>query len=236
MNIENFVDRLNVILGGRKPHPWASALGWQKTLVHRIFNGKQLPSPDYLASLAAAERVNLTWLLTGEGTPYLVIPPPNPTDLPINNENRYFMFSRGNDLCPPLVRVDTAHKPVHISVYSGIASDLTPSIRRLLWKGQDIRLAPDGPQVESLRLGQASNRDLFNEGLGLLERDVRVLNSETLQDLQVAEQCRSYLHKPDTTEIELEWVLTLRELDERRRSAILGIARDLESAQRIAKQ
>ncbi|MER2527430.1 MAG: hypothetical protein ABTR07_05835 [Candidatus Competibacter denitrificans] len=231
-----FIDRLKFLTGGVRPHPWGTRLGWDRGLISRAFSGKQLPGPEALTQLAMIERVNLTWLLTGEGTPYLVIPPPNPTDLPINNENRYFMFSRGNDLCPPLVRVDTAHKPVHISVYSGIASDLTPSVRRLLWKGQDIRLAPDGPQVESLRLGQAGNRDLFDEGLGLLERDVRILNSETLQDLQVAEQCRSYLHKPDTTEIELEWVLTLRELDERRRSAILGIARDLESAQRIDKQ
>lgn len=230
--MKNFIDRLSFLAGGTKPHPWGTRLGWDRGLISRTFTGKQLPGPEALAQLATIERVNLTWLLTGEGAPYAVEAPPLAVDLPLEG-NGYYLFLQGDHLCPPLVRVETGKEPRHIIVYSGASTDLMPSIRRLVWKGIDIHLAPHGPEVERLRLGQASNASLFNHGLGMLERELQILNAQNLGvKLQLGDDCRNYLQQLENNDAELTWVLTLRELDEKRRSILLGLAHDLERAQK----
>ena len=51
---------------------------------HRVFSGKQLPSPEALTQLAIAERVNLIWLLTQ--TTYTVgVPTRRPASTPLTS-------------------------------------------------------------------------------------------------------------------------------------------------------
>lgn len=66
-----FLDRLHWLLGGRKPHPWGAGIGWGTGVIYKTMQGV-IPGHAYLIALARAENVNLNWILTGEGRPYLV--------------------------------------------------------------------------------------------------------------------------------------------------------------------
>lgn len=66
-----FLDRLQRVLGGRKPHPWAAGVGWTRGVVDSLKDGG-VPSPEFLAALGRAEGVSLNWMLTGEGQPFRV--------------------------------------------------------------------------------------------------------------------------------------------------------------------
>ena len=72
---------MKFLAGDTRPQPWAARFGWDRGMTHRVFSGKQLPSPEALTQLAIAERVNLIWLLTGDGEPYAVFPIPDPATL-----------------------------------------------------------------------------------------------------------------------------------------------------------
>lgn len=66
-----FLDRIQKIAAGRKLTPWLTSIGWIANDVTRIKTGV-VPGSGKLQQLAEAESVNLNWLLTGIGTPYLV--------------------------------------------------------------------------------------------------------------------------------------------------------------------
>lgn len=67
----NFEDRLTFVLGERKRTPWGASLGFTSTSVSSMFSG-HIPGQDFLQAIRRAENVNLNWLLTGEGSPYIV--------------------------------------------------------------------------------------------------------------------------------------------------------------------
>ncbi|MBD0786707.1 transcriptional regulator [Vibrio sp. Y2-5] len=67
----NFEERLNYVLQDRKQTPWGQSLGFTSTSISSMFKG-HTPGPEFLQGIRRAENVNLNWLLTGEGAPYIV--------------------------------------------------------------------------------------------------------------------------------------------------------------------
>lgn len=63
--VEDFAYRMKVVLGGRRPHSWGSAMGLGKAVTHQIFTVGRVPRAETLATIAQVERVGLGWL-TGE--------------------------------------------------------------------------------------------------------------------------------------------------------------------------
>ncbi|HDI3145846.1 TPA: transcriptional regulator [Vibrio cholerae] len=66
-----FEERLTFILNDRKRTPWGSSLGFTSTSISSMFGG-HVPGPEFLQAIRKAENVNLNWLLTGEGSPFVV--------------------------------------------------------------------------------------------------------------------------------------------------------------------
>lgn len=68
----SFEERLNFVLKDRKQTPWGKSLGFTGASISHIFSGGRIPGPEFLNAIRRAENVNLNWLLTGEGSPYIV--------------------------------------------------------------------------------------------------------------------------------------------------------------------
>ena len=68
----SFDERLNFVLKDRKQTPWGKSLGFTGASISHIFSGGRIPGPEFLQAIRRAENVNLNWLLTGEGSPYIV--------------------------------------------------------------------------------------------------------------------------------------------------------------------
>ena len=69
--MENFRDRLEFILSGRKIHPWAASLGVSKGAAENMWKGNA-PGPEILNAIMLKENINLSWFLSGEGSPFMV--------------------------------------------------------------------------------------------------------------------------------------------------------------------
>ena len=67
----DFSARLNVIIGHRRPFSWAAALKITSGTMNRLTKG-HVPGGDLLARIAQVENASITWLLTGQGEPFLV--------------------------------------------------------------------------------------------------------------------------------------------------------------------
>ncbi|WP_422452454.1 hypothetical protein [Endozoicomonas sp. ALC066] len=66
-----FKKRLDVILAGRKLHPWAKALGVSRGAAENMGKGV-IPGSEILTAITRQENVSLNWLTTGKGTPFVV--------------------------------------------------------------------------------------------------------------------------------------------------------------------
>ncbi|SIO94678.1 transcriptional regulator [Vibrio spartinae] len=67
----NFDERLIFLIKERKKTPWGKSLGFTSPSITAMFNG-HIPGPEFLSAIHRAENVNLNWLLTGQGQPYVV--------------------------------------------------------------------------------------------------------------------------------------------------------------------
>lgn len=65
-----FLSRMKWVLGDRQKHPWGDSIGLKNSRIDSIFKGL-LPQADALLAIRHAEKVNIDWLLTGEGQPYV---------------------------------------------------------------------------------------------------------------------------------------------------------------------
>ncbi|QNL13374.1 putative transposon-related DNA-binding protein [Microcystis phage vB_MaeS-yong1] len=65
------LERFNTLLQGRKPHPFGASVHLSRGIVTRLMRGS-LPDPELLGPMVRIERLSLSWLLTGEGSPYSV--------------------------------------------------------------------------------------------------------------------------------------------------------------------
>ncbi|MCM5507150.1 transcriptional regulator [Vibrio sp. SCSIO 43169] len=66
-----FEERLAFLIKDRKKTPWGKSLGFTSPSITAMFNG-HTPGPEFLNAIRRAENVNLNWLLTSEGSPYIV--------------------------------------------------------------------------------------------------------------------------------------------------------------------
>ena len=233
---KGFLERMLFLVGGRKQHSWGLAIGLTRGMVDGVFRRGQLPSAEALAIIASAERVNLTWLLTGEGPPYLVLPLPELQDLVVDGSANYYLFPASDGIPPPLVCVrhvlpapDAPPMPARrITVYSGTLGELMRAVDWLGWKGKPIYLAqdPDGAAAR-LRAGLLGNRALIDDGNGLLEGPLLVVRPDERAPLLVTDAPNHYLTGPALPEEEREWMMRWRELTDEQRAALLLIARGL---------
>jgi len=231
--VQNFIERMHLLAGDKKPNPWASRLGWDRGLISRVFTGKQLPGPEALMQLAIIERVCLNWLLTGIGSPYQVLPPPHWENLLLGESVNYYLFASDGGLQLPLVQI--CRHPMQfpiVQVYSGLPVDFADVLDYLHRVRQPLYYAPDHPQVSELRKGWASNRVLLgdDEKEGLLpEPDIYRDICEKLPYLALQEHNGSYLINPKAPEPapERDWVWALRELDDEARQLVLALVKRL---------
>lgn len=180
-----------------------------------------------------AERVNLTWLLTGEGAPYEVLPPPHWDRLALGPQVSYYLFASDGGLQLPLVQVNRplGHYPT-VQVYSGLPVDFGDCLEYLHRTRQPLYFAPDHPQVAELRKGWGSNRLLLgdDEQPGLLpEPDIYRDICEKLPRLSLQEHNGSYLINPQPVapEPERDWVWALRGLDAETQRLVLELVKRL---------
>lgn len=222
-SVNNFMDtikeRLIFLLDGRKPYVFGAAIGWGNGVVDYVFRRGKPPGSDALAQLAQAERVNLTWLLTGEGVPYQVLPPTVRTEY--GPEWHYYLFAGPEGVQPPLVRVGPK---LHVAVYNGTPADLGRVVDRLMWKEQPVYIAPESPAVAGLRLGMVGNR----ETLEMVTGEMAVIDPALWRAVpRVEDRPAAYLEGPvsDGCPRERDWLMLLRELPEDRREVLLALGR-----------
>lgn len=70
-NGTTFLERLRLVLAGRKLTPWGKACGLNTGTIARMLKG-HVPGPDLLVRISKMEHVSVTWLLTGAGAPFLI--------------------------------------------------------------------------------------------------------------------------------------------------------------------
>lgn len=64
-------DKIQLILADRRPYPWGEALGFHKGTVAKMVKQGSPPGPEFLSIISRVENVSITWLLTGEGSPFM---------------------------------------------------------------------------------------------------------------------------------------------------------------------
>ena len=60
-------ERLWQVRGGRSQNGWGQELGVPQQNISRFLSGGTAPHVDFLIHLAKKERINMNWLLLGEG-------------------------------------------------------------------------------------------------------------------------------------------------------------------------
>lgn len=65
------VERLDLILRGRKPYTWANSVALSRGAMHRLQKG-HFPDPEKLVPACRVENISLSWWLDGIGPPYVV--------------------------------------------------------------------------------------------------------------------------------------------------------------------
>jgi len=65
------LDRFKSVLSDRKPTPWGVGIGLSRGTISRILDG-HTPGADSLTLITSNENINLTWLLKGDGNPFIV--------------------------------------------------------------------------------------------------------------------------------------------------------------------
>lgn len=228
-----FKERIEFLRDGRKPNTWGGDIGWTRGIIDTVFRFGKAPGPEALTRLAMIERVCLNWLLTGEGAPYAVFPPPHWDNMRLGEYVSYYLFASDGGLQLPLVQV--CRQPMQlpiVQVYSGLPVDFSDVLDYLHRVRQPLYYAPDHPQVSELRKGLASNRVLLgdDEKEGLLpEPDIYRDICEKLPYLALQEHNGSYLINPKPPEPaqERDWVWSLRALDDDTRQHVMALVKRL---------
>lgn len=66
-NTSAISDRMWTVIGGRSQHQWGRELGVPQQNISRYLSGGTSPHADFLIHLARKEKINMNWLLLGEG-------------------------------------------------------------------------------------------------------------------------------------------------------------------------
>ncbi|MDH5393943.1 MAG: hypothetical protein OEY11_12210 [Gammaproteobacteria bacterium] len=67
----NFLSNIEFLLGKQDKHPWGKQIGLSTGTVSRMFQGK-IPGHEVLNAISKYENASITWMVTGETSPYLI--------------------------------------------------------------------------------------------------------------------------------------------------------------------
>ena len=70
-NKNEFKQRLEWMLAGRKVTPWAKEMGLTSGTMGRLSKG-EVPGPEILTAIMRRENVSISWLVDGKGLPFIV--------------------------------------------------------------------------------------------------------------------------------------------------------------------
>lgn len=232
---KTFLYRINWILGDREKHPWGRSLGLRNSRIDSIFKGVP-PQVDGLERIRRGERVNLDWLISGEGAPFVV---------PIFRDDAACAaalaerLADGGDyrlyvLASPLEAAVVLTLPVVLDYEDGTSASFTDVLFFLpageltlaeAGRWRDRHLVSVGADVlAKLRSGHMGPRDMLgSKGTrGLLER---ARPATTAEIGRVAEEAAAYQAGPSE---EGALVGHFRRLPPRQRGAVLEVVRGLD--------
>lgn len=112
-----FADRLHRILGDRRQYAWGERVGASRGSVNRMFKG-EIPGWELLLAIHEVERVDLNWLLTGHGAPYVRLTEVDGARLLATPGWDGHWFAAADALCLCLIRPARRHthdRPVNYS-------------------------------------------------------------------------------------------------------------------------
>lgn len=149
-NLPAFKERLLQLIGEEAPYPWAVRIGLAKATMHGLL-GNATPTTGTLLKIAYHSQVSLSWLLTGQGTPFLANAP-----LPLQS-----------------------HLQDSIPAESCLApefSDPTPLLFLTKWLESTLEIDPNKALLLSVR-GDAMEPTLRDGDLMMMNRsDIKVQN------------------------------------------------------------
>ena len=232
---KTFLYRISWILGGRDKHPWGRSIGLKNSRIDSMFRG-HVPQVDALERIRRAERVNLDWLISGEGAPYVI---PNMRDDDASSEALKDYLQDGNDYVLYILagRADAAvvlTLPVAIDYEDGTEASFVdvvviqpagPRTLEVAAKWRDRRVVPVGSDVlMRLRSGWLGPKDLLGDkaNKGVLA-DAQPVDRDQVG--QVAEQIGKYWAGGDEQETLL--VQRFREISPEMQTAVLTIVQGL---------
>ncbi len=70
-NQNEFKQRLDWVMAGRKVTPWAKNIGLTSGTMSRLSKG-EAPGVEILTAIMRTENVNISWLIDGQGLPFIV--------------------------------------------------------------------------------------------------------------------------------------------------------------------
>lgn len=68
----DFLQRLELLLDGRKKYEWGSQLGLNRGVIAGMFDKGAMPGWDTLTTISRFENASIDWLTTGRGSPFYV--------------------------------------------------------------------------------------------------------------------------------------------------------------------
>jgi hypothetical protein len=244
--------RLAIVLQGRDLYPWGYTVGLNRSAIYRLSKG-DLPDPETLIPACRIERLSLSWLLDGIGTPFCVIPADSDASGARYIEDR---LREESALNVTLVHSDRGFcvvlsQRVHVEpaggfAYSYVALEvvgggaLGPTTMHAVMDS-DVwprMSAVDAPTSDwgALAAGHLGNLPLLGPDLWRAEEGVRLgllgqakriwRNSTEFQSIRKVEEARSIYGTTMSAE-EIELLHIFRGLDERDRETVLKMMRAL---------
>lgn len=107
-NQNEFKQRLEWILAGRKITPWAKNIGFTSGTMSRLSKG-EAPGVEILTAIMRTENANLSWLLDGHGLPFII-------DTHFNSES-FLTMLRMHDADSPYKVYFTMNKEQGLAVF-----------------------------------------------------------------------------------------------------------------------
>lgn len=175
MGSKSFEERLEVVLGDRKIHPWGKRLGMTRGTIQRLKEGS-FPDPAKLMPACRVENLSLSWLLFGIGTPYLIQVAVDPgdamdrLDVLLTDESWSILIAHTDSNWIPVL-----HQPAELLLPGG--STLQYRVVQIITgavKGCEVRLIDrlsreSKSKVESIELGERDWRRLAGGYMGPVE-------------------------------------------------------------------
>jgi len=67
----NYLSRMDIVLGDRKKYPFGFSMGFSRGTINRLFSMEMAGNIDTFMAMRHAENLSLDWLLNGIGAPYV---------------------------------------------------------------------------------------------------------------------------------------------------------------------